>query len=172
MSHFGYVHDRVALVFPSENLATGIDIGIGMIGGGLDDFGRSLLRNGYKEGATAAVKNSAVHAAKFMSVEAGATVAAGAYGYYSNGNSWDAAIRYGAFGSVTGGLAAHRFVKCFTAGTPVAVGLTHKRLISATHTLTVLIGQECPIYGRRSSCDICRSTDATHVLASLQGTHA
>ncbi|MEQ9409208.1 MAG: hypothetical protein RIK87_15845, partial [Fuerstiella sp.] len=118
-------YDAAIALGASENLATGIDIGIGMIGGGLDDFGRSLLRNGYKEGATAAVKNSALHAARFMSVEAGATVAAGAYGYYSNGNSWDAAVRYGAFGSVTGGLAAHRFVKCFTAGTPVAVGLTH-----------------------------------------------
>ena len=60
-----------------------------------------------------------------MAVEAGATVGAGTYGYYSSGGSWDRAVSYASMGSMAGGLAASAFVKCFVAGTPVVVGLGH-----------------------------------------------
>ncbi|MCG8651519.1 MAG: hypothetical protein MI861_16880, partial [Pirellulales bacterium] len=89
------------------------DIAGGVLGGGIDDFGRALAKGGSRLSAFG-------HAARYVGVEGGATLAGAGVGYAATG-TFDGALLGASFGQVGGGLAAAKFVKCFVAGTPVWV---------------------------------------------------
>jgi YD repeat-containing protein len=76
----------------------------GMAGGSFNDMGRKGF----------------LHGAKFAAVEGSFAAAGGAVGY-AYGGSFDSALTGANLGSMAGGAAAARWVKCFVAGTPVTV---------------------------------------------------
>jgi YD repeat-containing protein len=77
------------------------------------------------------VKAGFAHAAKRTLLEG--AVAGGTFGvaYFATGRDLDRALFYGNMGSMVGGAAAARWIKCFVAGTPVLVPLTENDAVPA-----------------------------------------
>ncbi|MCA9177488.1 MAG: hypothetical protein KDB14_23545, partial [Planctomycetales bacterium] len=84
------------------------------------------------------LKSGFRHAAKFAAVEGSATAMGAGIGY-AYGGSFDSALMGANFGSMAGGAAAARWVKCFVAGTPVTVptGAEGRWLVAGFGVLTV-----------------------------------
>ena len=129
MWHGEFQHTAVRnLAFEASGnaaVADGVDLIAGLGAGAAADFGK-VLKRGLMAGASRSAARSVAlrHAGRFAGVELGATAVGGAYGAISSGGDLEATVRYAGYGSAIGGMAAPFIVKCFAAGTPVAVGST------------------------------------------------
>ena len=100
------------------NASLGFQIGDmagGIVGGGIDDFGRAIGKGALHWGAIG-------HAARRIGVEGGFTLGGGAVGYAATG-TMDGALMGASMGQAIGGAFANFAVACFTAGTPLVVDM-------------------------------------------------
>jgi hypothetical protein len=107
-----------------DNASAGFYIGemAGSIArGGRADYSRAFSKF-VEQGARKPQLAARLHAARYMGVESGFTIAGGIDGYMSSG-TMDGAVQGAVIGNMIGGVTAGFTVACFTAGTPLVVDL-------------------------------------------------
>jgi hypothetical protein len=111
-----------AVGYQYGNAAAGFQIGEmagSVLVGGVADY-RQAFRNFAVNGAESATRSALGHAARYMAVEGGMTLAAGSIGYAATGTV-DGALTAASVGNMVGSATARFKVACFAAGTPLVV---------------------------------------------------